>query len=348
MHIAGVAFAFPERIVSNDEVVKILSDQSKDGFAGDFDKAVQTVEHYLGYIGSVNRHWLAPGEQSFKYTERAINEALAKAGLNKGDVDLLIHASVDKAVLEPGMSFYIAKAMGMESTQCFDITEACASWTRATQVAQSFLATGLFKNILIVTAEYAVHEGQPGHKSFKIENLSDLEWSFASYTIGEGSTATVLSHDDSKPWTYTNRTFTQWADLCVVPAKEDDLGTMHLNDISMAGKGALRFVSYGKKMQDNTINDLEDMMRTNPIAVHAVDLFIPHTNTLTAWREIEKRLDKKIPYIFMLPEYGNLVTNSVPASMAIAEKEGRLKRGDQVSAMMTAAGMSYTCFNWVY
>ena len=348
MHIAGVAFSYPERVVSNKEVMQIVSDQSKEGFSGDIDQALQTVDHYLKYIGSANRRWLAEGEQSFKYTQRAIHAALDQAGLNKNDVDLLIHASVDKAVLEPGMAFYVAKAMGMDSVQCFDITEACASWTRATQVAQSFLSTGLFKNILIVTAEYAVHEGQPGHKSFKIDQLSDLEWSFASYTIGEGSTATVLTHDESKPWTYTNRTFTQFADLCVVPAKEDDAGTMHFNDVSLAGRGALRFVSYGKKMQDNTINDLEDMMRTNVIPVHSVDLFIPHTNTLTAWRDIEKRLDKKIPYIYMLPEYGNLVTNSVPASMATAAQDGRLKRGDQVSAMMTAAGMSYTCFNWVY
>lgn len=348
MHIAGVACSFPDRTVSNAEILKIFSDHSKEGYDGDFEKAAQTVEHYLNYIGSVNRRWLAKDEQGFTYTERAIHEALDKAGLGKNDIDLLIHASVDKGVLEPGMAFYVAKAMGMDRTQCFDVTEACGSWTRATQIAQSFLETGLFKNILIVTAEYAVHEGQPGHKSFKINEFSDLEWSFASYTVGEGSTATVLTRDADKPWTYTNRTFTQFADLCVVPVREDDVQTMRFNDLSLAGKGGLRFMSYGKKMQDNTINDLEDMMRTNPIAVDGVDLFIPHTNTLTAWRDIEKRLGKKIPYIFMLPEYGNLVTNSVPAALATAEKDGRLQRGHQVSAMMTAAGMSYTCFNWVY
>lgn len=348
MHISGVAFAFPERTVSNSEIINIVSERSKDTFEGDLDAALQTIEFYLKYIGSENRHWLDKGEQSFTYTERAINEALAKAGLDKGDIDLLIHASVDKRVIEPAMSFFIAKGMGMDKTQCFDVTEACGSWTRATQIAQSFLASGLFKHILIVTAEYASHEGQPIAQNHQLNKMSDLEWAFASYTIGEGSTATVLSRDDAKPWAYENRTFTQWADLCMVPVNTEDGQTMNFNGISLAGKGALRFVSYGKKMQDNTINDLEEMMRENPIPVDELDLFIPHTNTLTAWHELEKRLDKKVPYMFMLPEYGNLVTNSMPAALATAEKEGRLERGHKVGALMTAAGMSYTCFNFAY
>ena len=79
-----------------------------------------------------------------------------------------------------------------------------------------------------------------------------------------------------------------------------------------------------------------------------VDLFIPHTQTLTAWKEIEQALDKKINYQFLLPEYGNLVNNSIPSGIALAEQEGRLKRGDTVAAMMTAAGMSYTLYNFVY
>ncbi|HET8869888.1 MAG TPA: 3-oxoacyl-[acyl-carrier-protein] synthase III C-terminal domain-containing protein [Aquabacterium sp.] len=348
MHISGVSFAFPQRTVSNEEMLQIVADQSREGFQGDLNVALQTIEHYLNYIGSKNRHWLAEGEQAFTYTERAINEALDQAGLEKDDIDLLIHASVDKRVIEPAMAFFVAKAMGMHKTQCFDVTEACGSWTRATQIAQAFLASGEFKNVLIVTAEYASHEGQPLAQNHKLTSLADLEWAFASYTVGEGSTATVLTADDQKPWQFDNRTFTQYADLCMSPIIDDDLETMRLKDLSMAGKGRLRFMSYGKKMQDNTIKDLEEMMRENPIPVDEVDLFIPHTNTLTAWRDLEKRLGKKVPYLFMLPEYGNLVTNSVPAALATAQKEGRLERGHKVTALMTAAGMSYTRYNFVY
>ncbi|MBI2732193.1 MAG: 3-oxoacyl-ACP reductase, partial [Aquabacterium sp.] len=146
MHIAGVAFAYPERTVSNTDMLQIVADQSREGFQGDLNAALQTIEFYLNYIGSVNRHWLAEGEQAFTYTERAINQALAQAGLEKDDIDLLIHASVDKRVIEPAMAFFVAKAMGMHKTQCFDVTEACGSWTRATQIAQAFLASGQFKN----------------------------------------------------------------------------------------------------------------------------------------------------------------------------------------------------------
>lgn len=348
MHVAGVAFAHPKRTVSNQEMLQIVAERSRDSFEGDLGVALQTIEHYLNYIGSQNRHWLSEGEQAFTHTERAINEALSQAGLDKQDIDLLIHASVDKRVIEPAMAFFVAKAMGMHRTQCFDVTEACGSWTRATQIAQAFLDSGQFKRILIVTAEYACHEGQPLALNHRLKNLAELEWAFASYTVGEGSTATVLTADDAKPWDFHNRTFAEHADLCMSPIVDDDVATMRMNDVSMAGKGRLRFMSHGKRMQDQTIRDLEEMMRENPVPLDEVDLFIPHTNTLTAWRDIEKRIGRKIPYLFMLPEYGNLVTNSVPAALAVAQHDGRLQRGDHVTALMTAAGMSYTRYNFVY
>ena len=61
MHISGVAFAYPERTVSNEEMLQIVAEQSREGFDGDLNVALQTIEHYLKYIGSVNRHWLAEG-----------------------------------------------------------------------------------------------------------------------------------------------------------------------------------------------------------------------------------------------------------------------------------------------
>lgn len=348
MNIAGVAFACPERVVTNDDVLDIVASASRDVYEGDLPQALRTIRFYLNYMGADQRRWLDKGEQAFTYTARAINEALDQAGLDKNEIDLLIHASVDKRVMEPGMAFFIAKAMGMDNTQCFDVTEACASWTRATQIAQSFLATGEFRNILIVTAEYTAHEDELLWKNYQVRTLADVEWAFASYTIGEGSTATVLTRDDGKPWTYSNRTDTRWADLCVLPIFGDNPGTMYFDDVPLAGRGPLRFVSYSRKMQDNALSALEDMVLASPVAADQVDLFIPHTNTLATWRASAKKLDLQIPYIFLLPQYGNLVTSSIPAALAVARAQARLTRNDRVAVMMTAAGMSYTIYNFVY
>ncbi|MDF1761900.1 MAG: 3-oxoacyl-[acyl-carrier-protein] synthase III C-terminal domain-containing protein [Oleibacter sp.] len=346
MKIAGIACAFPPRQVSNQDILQIVRESSEAGFEGDLDQTLQHIEYYLNYIGIKHRRWLGDNDNAFDYTEQAVNEALDRAQLERSDIDLLIHASVDKRVLEPGMSFFIAKALGMDNVQCFDITEACGSWTRATQIAQMYLEAGTHCNVMIVTSEYTQHEGQL--ISFALKNPAEVEWAFAGYTVGEGSTATVLTRDDSTRWQYTNRSFTQLVDLCMCPIYDYDPQLMQMGDVSLAGEGSFRFSSYGKKMQDQTLHHVVEMMRNNVIPVEDVDLFIPHTQTLTAWKEIEETLGKKINYQFLLPEYGNLVNNSIPSGIALAEQEGRLKRGDTVAAMMTAAGMSFTLYNFVY
>lgn len=348
MKIAGVACAFPPRQVSNQDILQMVRERSEAGFEGDLDFTLQQVDFFLNYIGIKHRRWLGDSDFAFEYTEKAVNEALEKAQLERSDIDLLIHASVDKRVLEPGMSFFIAKALGMKDVQSFDVTEACGSWTRATQLAQLYLDAGVYKNVMIVTAEYAQHEGQPVANNLTLNNPAELEWAFAGYTVGKGSTATILTQDDTTKWHYTNRSFNDLVDLCMFPISDYDPQVMQMGDVSLAGKGNLRFSSFGKKMQDKTLPHIIEMMRNNMIPVEEVDLFIPHTQTLTAWKEIEQALDKKINYQFLLPEYGNLVNNSIPSGIALAEQEGRLKRGDTVAAMMTAAGMSYTLYNFVY
>lgn len=350
MKISGIAYAFPERVVSNQDIIQMVREGSESSFDGNLGRALQSVNIYLNHIGAKNRRWLGTEDKAFDYTERAVNEALSQANLERSDIDLLIYASIDRRVLEPAMAFFVAKALGLHNAQCFDVTEACSSWTRATQVAQAFLEGGLYKNILIVTSEYVHHGVKDKIDSFKISDIEELEWAFSSFTVGEGSTATVLTKDASTPWVYHNRTMSDMADLCLIPLYDDDPQTMHMNHVSMAGRGKNRFVSYGREIQERSLSEIAKLMRENDLPADEVDLFIPHTQNMAWWRVIEKKLalEKPIPFFFLMPDYGNLVNNSIPSGIAMAIEQGRLKRGDKVSALMTAAGMSFTLYNFTY
>ena len=346
MKIAGVSAAFPSRKVSNQEVLDLIKQQSPD-FDGDIDRAIRRIGLSLKYIGIKERRWLGEKDFAFDYTEAAINKALDQAGLAADSIDLLIFTSVDKRVAEPGMSFFIAKAMGM-NCECFDITEGCGGWVRSTRIAQAYLNAGIYKNVLIVTAEYTNHEGEPLFSNFSLNNVEELDWAFASYTVGEGSTATILNKDD-EDWYYENISKPEWADLCMAPLDEDNPQVLQMNEVSMEGKGKYRFVSYSQKMHELSFDLVQDMVLNNrALVADEVDLFIPHTQTLTVWKDLEKTLGYKLPYIYLLPEYGNLVNNSMAAGLSVALEQGRLKRGDNVSGLMTAAGMSFTLFNFNY
>ncbi|MBL1415806.1 MAG: hypothetical protein COB27_002850 [Moritella sp.] len=347
MHISGISAAFPKRQVSNSNIVDLIRANSEQSFEGDLEKTLKTIAVMLKKTGTKTRYWLGKDDNAFEYTEKAIMSALDKAQLNIDDIDLLMFASVDKRVIEPGMSFLTAKALGMKTTQCFDITEGCGGWVRATQLAQLYLNAGIHTNILIVTAEYGIHDGSMS-KNLLIEKHEDLEWALAAYTVGEGSTATVLTADPDKQWEHVNHSLPQLADLCLVPCYENDPQVMRMKDVNLAGKGLYRFVSYSQKMHEQSFELVRNMLANNSVNPEDMDMFIPHTQSINPWKQIQKSLDKEIPFSFLLPEYGNLVNNSMPAAIALAVDGGRIKRGDKICGLMTAAGMSFTIFNLVY
>lgn len=345
MKIAGVAAAFPDRKVSNEQVIDLIK-QKTSRFEGDLKQALRKVALTLKYIGVKERRWMSEKDYSFDYIEQAVNTALDRAGLNKQSVDLLIFASVDKRLLEPGQSFFVAKAMGMKC-ECFDLTEGCGGWVRATHICQSYLKTGVYKNVLLVTAEFAAHENQALSFNYELRREEDLEWAFAAFSVGEGATATVLTGEGDS-WIYDNRTMPEWCTHCVAPVWGDDDHVMKYGESSMAGKGMYRFFSASRLMHELSIGIVQDMIEENPVPVEDLRIFIPHTQSLSGWKEIQRNLNKDIPYTYLLPEYGNLVNNSMPAGIALAYESENLNRGDKVAGLMTAAGMSFTSYNLTF
>ena len=139
--------------LNNNQVIELIDSASRDEFEGDFDKTLRLIKGLLRKTGIRERRMLQADEKPFDYIHRCVHKALDSSGLKIDDVDMLIHASVDRRVAEPGMSFFIANALGMHSAQCFDVLEACSSWTRAVGIAQGYLMSNTVKNVLIVTAE---------------------------------------------------------------------------------------------------------------------------------------------------------------------------------------------------
>lgn len=350
MRIAGAGFSVPSKVVTNQDLVNLVEKHSADVFDGRLDRCLQAITLFLNHMGARERRWLEDGETTFDIALRAINEALNKAQMTLADIDLLVYASVDRRVLEPATANLLAKALGIPHTPCFDVVEACSSWVRATQISQAFLDTGIHKNILVVSMEFPHHGLPQPVEKFRLRNMAELDWAFPIFTVGEGASATVLT-TGGEPWRYRNRTRSDMADLCMFPLCGTDAQTSSLNGVSLAGPALQRFASYGRDIQAASLGDILTLMREHPVRPWDVDLFIPHTQNVSWWHTLEKKLGYEkgsIPYYFLMPLYGNLVNNSFPGGIVLAEQEGRLTRGDRVAALMTAAGMSLTLMDFVY
>lgn len=348
MRVASVACELPRTVVTNDDIIQLVDDSSREHYTGDIDKTLRIIKGLLRKTGIRERRMLDRGEKPFDYIRRCVQKALDKADMALADIDMVIHASVDRRVLEPGMSFFIANAMGMHKAQCFDVLEACSSWTRAASIAQGYIATGMAKNVLIVTAEFGLHEGEWGRRTYKIDNDDDLQYCYASYTLGESTTATILSAGET-PWEFVNETANQHSELCVMPIDTSNTSAMHYDNVSMMGRGAQKFACSAIQMAEVGLEygNRVFLHRYQKI-IHDIKMVLPHTHTYHGWREQAVQNDIEVPYYFIFPKTGNLITSSIPAALAMAEEEGRLQRGDRVAAWMAAAGMTFTSFDFIF
>jgi 3-oxoacyl-[acyl-carrier-protein] synthase III len=341
MRIRSVSARFPERRVSNAEIVEQLALQSCKSHRGPLDPTLDLASRLLKFSGIEQRRWLSAGEPFFPLVREAVAEALGRAGLDLQDIDLLIHAGVDRKVLEPGLSFMIAKALGMKTAQCFDILEACNSWVRAMDLAKAYLLGGNYRRIMIVTSEFTVHEGEWGQKSFELTSARDLEWSFASLTLGEGATATILDAVDEGDWQVDLRSLPEYADLCLCPLPYQNEESYLMEGIDFRAKGGGVFVSYASRLQEIGIPVMAEMFAAHREALQRAKIIFPHAHSKKCWIEVAKRAGFDVPYYFIYPEYGNLISSSIPAAMALAEAEGKLRKGDPFGVAVAAAGMTF-------
>ncbi len=339
MKIEAVAASFPDRVVTNTDVINLIQQQSEGAFTGDLSATLGQVEYYLNHIGNKERRWLDTNEPAFDHVKKSMDNAIAQADLQLKDVDLLIHSSVDRRVVEPGQSFFIAKAMGM-TCQCFDVLEACNSWTRASNIAHALLKSGKYKKIMIVTTEFAVHEGEWGFNSFTLETPKDLDWAFGPYTMGEVATATILS-DAGDDWTYQFKALPEYADLCMCPIDDWADNIKYMGNASIEGKGGKKFISYGKQLAEKGLPSVIQLLKECPVPISDIDIVFPHTHSEIFWTNVAEMTESDLPYYFIFPETGNLVSGSTPAAMALAFERGHLKRGDRAMGWIAAAGMSF-------
>src|ERR1700761_4334850 len=176
MRIAGIQSVVPSRTVTNDIIKSMIADHSSAALRDRLRSAINRVDFSLTYSGSDQRRWLADHESPFDLLEKAISEALSQASASAAEVELIIYTGVDRGFLEPAMAYLVGAAFGMRHADCFDIVDACMSWTRATFLVSNLLAGGQYKNALVINCECNMRRGgrlNPG--CFRLNTVEDVE-----------------------------------------------------------------------------------------------------------------------------------------------------------------------------
>lgn len=166
--IIASAHYVPEDIVTNDTLAEILPTN---------DAWIQA------HTGIQTRHISLKGENTSDLATRAAQQALSNSGLTASDLDLIIVSTITPDYLTPATAALVQRNLQATHAWAYDISTACAGFVFALSTADKFLASGLYKNALVISAEV----------NSKMMDFTDRT---STVFFGDGAAAFVVTQAD--------------------------------------------------------------------------------------------------------------------------------------------------------
>ncbi len=264
---------------------------------------------------------------------RAVELALADAGVDKSEVGLLINTSVSKEWLEPSTASMIAGKAGL-GPRCmnFDIANACLGFVNGMQVAGNMIQRDQIKYAVIVNGESS---RQPIERTIDRLNdpnatAADYKNNLATFTLGSGATAMVLTSceiapDKPKLTGGVSLAATQHHDLCF-----GNMERMVTNTTQLLHAGldlASRTWNEAQRMLDWNTDDLSQYV------IHQVSKV--HTESVA---QLLGFVDEKMHRLY--PEYGNVGPANIPIILSKLRENKVIKQGDRIALIGIGSGLN--------
>jgi len=301
---------------------------------------VETSDEWIASrTGMKTRHIASNGESLSQISAEAAEAAIAMAGINAADIDLIILATSTPDDLF-GTACQIQNMIGASKAVAFDLTAACSGFIFALITAAQFIRTGVYKNTLIIGADVLSRwidwsdrstcvlfgDGAGAVVCQAIEG-SDRLLGFEMYSDGSQNNCLNLS--------YRGQSKSLIEDITV------DSGTYR--PITMNGREVYRFAVA------KVPEVLEKAMFRANITAEQIDWLLLHQANQRIMDAVAKRL--KIPgekVLSNLAEYGNTSAASIPLVLDEAVRQGRVKPGDIIAASGFGAGLTWgaAIFQW--
>lgn len=316
LKIAGVGYSVPDTIVTNDDLTKLY----------------ETSDEWIYTRTGIRERRLVSGnENAIDLGEKASRNAIEKSGLKFDDLDMIIAASSTPVEMY-SMSCQLQKRLGIKKQiPAFDISAACSGLIYGLSIARGFIASGMYKNILIVATD---------------NNSKHLDWSDRGTSIlfGDGAGAMVVTPSDDGTddvIALDIQADGEQGGLIELHFDGDNCPLVEPNDkrepkIRMNGKGVYTFVV---KLLPNYVDEL---IKNAGLKTEDIDYMVPHQANIRIIKAVQERIgisDDKV--ITNLEYYGNTSAASIPIALVEGVKNGQMKLGSTVLLCGFGAGMTW-------
>ncbi|XAM00151.1 ketoacyl-ACP synthase III [Phycisphaeraceae bacterium D3-23] len=321
VRFAGVGTALPQRVLTNDDLAKI----------------VETNDDWIAKrTGIKTRHIAADGETTRDLATQSLVAALDDAGMAGSDLDMVLVATMTPEMNCPSTAVRVAAAVGATPAGAMDLSAACTGFVYGLNHAAALIQTGHYKTIAVIGAETLS----------SVVNYNDRR---TCILFGDGAGAAVLTASDNAEQGCLYQTMRadgkRWDDI-YVPRAERDISESNgysgqLNTMQMNGQEVFKFaVTQTQSIIDETL----DKAGVTSDQLAAV---IAHQSNKRILDLLKKRMD--LPdgkLVVNIEKYGNTSAASVPLCLHEKRVKGELHEGDLVLFVAMGAGMSWASSLW--
>lgn len=263
----------------------------------------------------------------------AARKAMADAGIDAGQIGLLVNTSVSRDYLEPSTASIVSGNLGVgEQCMTFDVANACLAFINGMDIAARMIERGDIDYALVVDGETAnlVYEKTLERMTSPDVTAQEFRDELAALTLGCGAAAMVMARAELVPDAPryrggVTRSATEWNKLCRgnLDRMVTDTRMLLIEGIKLAQK---TFIA-AKQALGWAVDELDQFV------IHQVSL--PHTQAFIKNFGIDP---KKVMTIF--GEHGNIGPASVPIVLSKLRELGRLKKGDRIALMGIGSGLN--------
>jgi 3-oxoacyl-[acyl-carrier-protein] synthase-3 len=322
--ISGLGYYVPENVVTNDDLSKIM------------DTNDEWIQERTGI--KERRHVIRGEDTTTTMGVKAAEIAIQRANVAKEDIDFVIFATLSPDYYFPGPGVLVQRDLGLKTVGALDVRNQCSGFVYAISIADQYIKTGMYKNILVIGSE--VHSTGL--------DMTDRGRG-VSVIFGDGAGAAILSREEDVTKgilsTHLHSEGQHAEELALIaPGMGKRWITDVLSDNDPDDESYYPYMN-GQFVFKNAVVRFSEVinegLQANNLEVSDINMLVPHQANLRISQFIQQKFKLSDDQVYNnIMNYGNTTAASIPIALTEAWEKGKIKSGDLV--VLAAFGSGFT------
>jgi 3-oxoacyl-[acyl-carrier-protein] synthase-3 len=322
--ISGLGFYVPENVITNDDLSKVM------------DTNDEWIQERTGI--KERRHVVKGTDTTTSMGVKAAQKAIERAGIDKDDIDFIVFATLSPDYYFPGPGVLVQRDLGLKTVGALDVRNQCSGFVYAISVADQYIKSGMYKNVLVIGSELHSHGLDMTTRGRGV-----------SVIFGDGAGAAVLTREeDTSKGILSTHLHSEGQHAEELSLIAPGMGKRWVTDIiEDADEEDTSYYPYmnGQFVFKNAVVRFSEVIMEglgkNNLSPSDIDMLIPHQANLRISQFIQKKFSLKDDQVFNnIMKYGNTTAASIPIALTEAWEAGKINEGDLV--VLAAFGSGFT------